>query len=114
MGGALSFAAAAKVPEISAAAPFYGIPKPELADLTTIKIPLQCHFGQLDEIANFSDLQAQKQLQQLLDSEGVAYDWCNYPEGRHAFMDYTWRKFSYSSRQLGLSNLLRFMAKHLH
>ena len=113
MGGALSFAAAAKVSEISAAAPFYGIPKPELADLTTIKIPLQCHFGQLDEIANFSDLHAQMQLKQLLDSVGMAYEWCDYPEGRHAFMDYTWRKFSYSSRKSGLNNLLRFMTKHL-
>ena len=113
MGGALSFAAAANVPEISASAPFYGIPKPELADLTTITIPLQCHFGELDEITNFSDPAAQKQLRQLLDSGGVAYEWCNYPDGRHAFMDYTWRKFSLSSRNLGLRNLLRFMVTHL-
>lgn len=113
MGGALSFAAAAKVPEISAAAPFYGIPKPELADLKTIKIPLQCHFGDLDEIANFSDPAAQKSLRQLLDSGGVAYEWCSYPKGRHAFMDYTWRKFSLSSRTLALRNLYDFMNKHL-
>ena len=48
MGGALSVAAAALgVPEISAAAPFYGIPKVEDIgfDLKNIRVPLQCHFG---------------------------------------------------------------------
>ena len=46
MGGALAFASAALLPDdISAAAPFYGIPSPQLCDLATIKIPVQCHFG---------------------------------------------------------------------
>jgi carboxymethylenebutenolidase len=51
MGGALSLAAAAKVPEIAASAPFYGIPSPELADPATIKIPVQCHFGDCDDVS---------------------------------------------------------------
>jgi len=48
LGGALAFAAAALCPEISAAAPFYGIPiglrtgrLAEIVDLTTIKVPVQ-------------------------------------------------------------------------
>ena len=51
MGGALSLASAALVPkEISAAAPFYGIPSPELCDVGKIKIPLQAHFGSKDTL----------------------------------------------------------------
>ncbi|CAL1530164.1 unnamed protein product, partial [Lymnaea stagnalis] len=50
MGGALSMAAAALVPEIDAAAPFYGIPSDQLCDVTKIKIPLQCHFAEKDDV----------------------------------------------------------------
>ncbi len=52
MGGALTFAAATlipkDVPQLAAAAPFYGIPSPQLCDVTTIKIPVQAHFGEQD------------------------------------------------------------------
>ena len=44
-------AAAALVPEVAAAAPFYGIPSSDLADVTKIKIPLQCHFGDADDVS---------------------------------------------------------------
>ena len=50
MGGALSLAAAVLVPEVDAAAPFYGIPKADLADVSKIKIPLQCHFADGDDV----------------------------------------------------------------
>ena len=50
MGGALSMAAAALVKEIDAAAPFYGIPSAELCDVTTVSVPLQCHFGERDSV----------------------------------------------------------------
>ena len=55
MGGALSLASAALIPEeISAAAPFYGIPSADLCDVGKIKIPLQGHFGSKDTRAGFS------------------------------------------------------------
>lgn len=53
MGGALSMAAAVLVPEIDASAPFYGIPSPDLCDVSKIKIPLQCHFGSEDAVCIF-------------------------------------------------------------
>lgn len=53
MGGALTMAAAALVPEIDAAVPFYGMPSPQLCDVTTIKIPLQCHFAEKDDVGDF-------------------------------------------------------------
>ena len=50
MGGALTLASAVLVPEVDAAAPFYGIPGADLADVGKIKIPLQCHFGEADDV----------------------------------------------------------------
>ena len=50
MGGALTLAAAALAPEVDAAAPFYGIPGADLADVSKIKIPIQCHFGDADDV----------------------------------------------------------------
>lgn len=50
MGGALAMAAAALVAEIDAAAPFYGIPSDTLCDVASIKVPLQCHFAEKDEV----------------------------------------------------------------
>src|SRR5882724_6478995 len=41
MGGALTIAAAVRVPDVAAAVPFYGIPPEALADPAKINIPLQ-------------------------------------------------------------------------
>ena len=51
MGGALALAAAPLLPEeISAAAPFYGIPRSDLCDVGKIKAPVQAHFGSKDTL----------------------------------------------------------------
>ena len=55
MGGALSLAAAVAAPEIDAAAPFYGIPSAESFDVSKIKIPLQCHFAEKDEVSGCAE-----------------------------------------------------------
>ena len=49
MGGALTIAAAARLPGLSAASCFYGIPPLELADPSRIAIPIQGHFADLDD-----------------------------------------------------------------
>lgn len=37
---------------------FYGIPNPSLADVSKIRIPIQLHFGNKDDIKGFSDTEA--------------------------------------------------------
>jgi carboxymethylenebutenolidase len=49
LGGALTIAAAVRVPDVAAAVPFYGVPPAELADPARIKIPLQGHFANKDD-----------------------------------------------------------------
>jgi carboxymethylenebutenolidase len=61
MGGALTILAAVRVPEIDAAACFYGIPELAAAELKKIKISLICHFANQDgwiTPAKVNDLEA--------------------------------------------------------
>lgn len=48
LGGVVSIIAAAKIPELSAAVPFYGIPPDSVAKPADVKIPLQGHFALKD------------------------------------------------------------------
>lgn len=83
MGGALSLASAALVPEISAAAPFYGIPDSKIANVSTIKIPLQCHFA-MNDTSNTANPTKYNELKQKLDAGGVQYEFYEYMAG-HSF-----------------------------
>jgi carboxymethylenebutenolidase len=49
MGGALTIAAAARVPGIACGVPFYGVPPAQLADPAMITIPIQGHFANTDD-----------------------------------------------------------------
>jgi len=49
MGGALTIAAAARLPGVAAASCFYGMPPAQLADPATIRIPVQGHFANRDD-----------------------------------------------------------------
>jgi len=49
MGGALTIAAAARVPGIACGVPYYGVPPPQLADPAKIGIPIQGHFANKDD-----------------------------------------------------------------
>lgn len=65
MGGALTFASAAMIPEIGAAVPFYGIPSPA-PSYADVSAPIMAHFASRDGWAKASDAEAlQRQLQGL-------------------------------------------------
>jgi len=112
MGGALSFAAAVRCPEISAAAPFYGIPKPTLADLLQIRIPVQSHFGELDTAVGFSSPADYNALKEKLEKAGVAHEMHTYHAG-HGFTNVNNPNHSAEATKLALSRVYEFMQKHL-
>ena len=58
MGGALSIAASVRLKNLDGAVCFYGIRSPDIARPLDIKIPIQLHFGLLDENKGFSDPEA--------------------------------------------------------
>lgn len=49
MGGAVTILAACRVPEISAAVCFYGLPPPAAAMPGDVRVPLQAHFASRDD-----------------------------------------------------------------
>jgi len=88
MGGALSLAAAVKADgDIACAAPFYGIPDQAYFDCSTIKIPVQGHFGKLDALAGFSDPAAAQSLEAALRSGGSDHEIFMYDGVAHGFMN---------------------------
>merc|ERR1719235_2505272 len=88
MGGALSLATAVKTEgEVACVAPFYGVPPQEYFDCSTIKIPVQAHFGQLDSLAGFSDPAAAKMLGEVLTKAGCPHDIFMYDGVAHGFMN---------------------------
>lgn len=50
LGGAMALAAACSVEGLSAAVPFYGIPLPQHADYSRVRIPIQGHYAEKDGI----------------------------------------------------------------
>lgn len=49
MGGAVAVIAAAKIPELTAAVSFYGLPPEQAVKAADVKIPLQGHFANKDD-----------------------------------------------------------------
>ena len=113
MGGALSFASAALVKEISAAAPFYGIPRSAFVDLTTIKIPVQAHFGEKDTIVGFSSPGDYEPLRRKLEAARVPLEFYTYDTG-HAFTNSSNKElYSPEACKLAMERMHRFMKKNL-
>jgi len=111
MGGALSLAAAALVPEISAAAPFYGIPDAKIANVSTIKIPLQCHFA-MNDTSNTANPTKYNELRKQLDAGGVQYEFYQYMAG-HSFTNPQSNRYQPDAAKNATDRMINFMDKKL-
>ncbi|BFZ11127.1 hypothetical protein BsWGS_14166 [Bradybaena similaris] len=112
MGGALAMASAAAVSEIDASAPFYGIPSSELADVTKIKVPLQCHFAEKDDTAGFASPAEWKPLKTKLEGSVKQLEFYAYDAG-HAFTNKSGPNFNEEHYKLAFSRMFEFFQKHL-
>ena len=112
MGGALAMASAALVDEISAAAPFYGIPGDGLCDIAKITTPLQCHFGDKDAMAGFTAPEDQTKMKEKLDKGKVPYEFYSYDAG-HAFTHKGGPNFNAEATEQALRRMCEFFKKHL-
>ncbi len=84
MGGALTLLSAMHVAEMDAGVCFYGIPPAEAGDPSRITIPLQLHFGMVDD--NWCTPAAIDALEQKLRDGGVDFELFRY-QAQHAFMN---------------------------
>lgn len=79
-GGAMANQLAVNVPDLKAAAPFYGR-QPAAEDVPKIKSRLQLHYGELDERVN-AGIPA---YEEALKNAGVTYELFIYKGAQHAF-----------------------------
>ncbi|XP_041360572.1 putative carboxymethylenebutenolidase [Gigantopelta aegis] len=112
MGGALTVAACCLAPEVNAGVVFYGVPKPELCDPSTIKVPIQCHFGDKDDIVGFSAPVDAKRLKDQLEAGKVQYEFHGYDVG-HAFVNSSGPYYDKEACDLSMERMYAFFEKHL-
>lgn len=87
MGGALSFAAAQHVPELSCAVPCYGIPNASHFQIDQIKIPILGIFGDKDTHKGFSDTETALAAEAKVKAAGGDIKVEIYPSGVHGFLN---------------------------
>lgn len=111
MGGAFSFRAAANLPELAAAVPFYGVPPAEKADFSKVKCPVQAHFAARDQWAAPAKA---AEIQKTIQASGGQMELFVY-EADHAFVNDT-RPDVYDKEAAGiaLGRAIAFLAKNLH
>uniref|UniRef100_A0A6U4MRY9 Dienelactone hydrolase domain-containing protein n=1 Tax=Hemiselmis andersenii TaxID=464988 RepID=A0A6U4MRY9_HEMAN len=88
MGGALALGSGVVSEEVDACIAFYGW-NGGLADVSQMRKPTQCHFGDLDEQQGFSDKETADKLEAELARSGCPLEFYRYPTQGHGFMNNT-------------------------
>jgi carboxymethylenebutenolidase len=83
MGGAVTIIGAAKVPGLTAAVSFYGIPPEQAVKPADVKIPLQGHFASKDDWCTPAVVDA---FEKGLEASGKKFDFFRY-DADHAFVN---------------------------
>jgi carboxymethylenebutenolidase len=115
MGGALTLLAAANVPEIDAAVPWYGFPPLEYLDASKIKAPLLGHFATQDA---FFPIATVKELESKLEAAGARYEFFRY-DAQHAFANESPpdpnvpTRYDAKAAELAWQRTVDFFVKHL-
>lgn len=107
-GGWISNMMAVKVPELSAAVPFYG-GQPEDADVPQIQAPLLLHFGELDTRVNEGWPAYEASLKKY-NKEYIAY---MYPNANHGFHNDTTARFDEDAANLAWERTIEFFKEKL-
>ena len=111
LGGGLTLAAAANVPGLACAVPFYGLPDLSKLDLDKISAPIQAHFAQLDDWASPDKA---RQLQKDLQAKGKSMELHVYDGAGHAFMRASDpKKYNEPSANKAWTRALAFLHQHL-
>jgi carboxymethylenebutenolidase len=83
MGGAIAVIGAVKIPEISAAVTFYGIPPVQVANSADVKVPLQGHFATKDD---WCTPPVVEEFEKGLQATGKMHEFFRY-DADHAFVN---------------------------
>ena len=110
MGGAVTVIGAAKIPELTAAVSFYGLPPEQAAKPADVRIPLQGHFANKDD---FITPKAVDDFEKALKAAGKDAEFFRY-DADHAFVNES--RMAVHDRQaaeLAWSRAIAFLKKQL-
>ena len=107
-GGGIANFLATRVPDLSAAVPFYG-GAPAIEDVAKIKAPVLVHHGEKDErlIAGWPAYEA------ALKANGVRYQGFIYPGAQHGFNNDTTPRYDEASAKLAWGRTVEFFNEYL-
>jgi len=114
MGGALSLASGIKIPSVDAVSAFYGNPDARAFDVTTIKCPVQAHFGNKDAHKGFSDPETANLLEENLKKAKVPLDFNRYENTGHAFMNTTGHNYNKEVADIAWPKTIAFFRQYLN
>jgi carboxymethylenebutenolidase len=110
LGGALTLAAARYLPALSAAVPFYGLPRFPTDEFANVKTPISGHYAKADEWAN---PKLAEEIQGKVREGGGQMDLYVY-DAKHAFMRSTDPAvYEPKSAELAWQRTVDFLRRHL-
>jgi carboxymethylenebutenolidase len=107
-GGWVANMLAVRVPDLAAAAPFYGR-QPSAEDVAKIKAPLLLQYAGNDERVNAG----WPAYEEALKANGVDYTAYVYPDVNHGFHNDTTPRYDEEAAKLAWQRTLAFFAEHL-
>lgn len=110
LGGAVTVLGACRIPEISAAAPFYGLPPESVAKPADVKVPLQGHFANTDDWCTPAVVDGFEQGLKAANKNAEIFRY----NASHAFMNEQRQEVhDKPSAELAWSRMLAFWKQHL-
>lgn len=109
MGGAVAILGACRIPEVAAAATFYGLPPESAFKPADIKVPLQGHYANIDDYITQQKVDA---FEAGLKAAKCKYELFRY-EADHGFMNEQRDVHERKAAELGWKRMLGFWKKHL-
>ncbi len=107
-GGWISNMMAVRIPDLSAAVPFYGGQAP-VADVPKIKAPLQLHYAELDTRVN----EGWPAYEEALKAHQKEYAMFMYENANHGFHNDTTPRFDKEAAELAWQRTVDFFKQHL-
>jgi carboxymethylenebutenolidase len=109
LGGAVTIIGACRIPELTAAVCFYGIPPEGVAKPADIKVPLQAHFANQDDWCTPAAVDA---FEAALKAAGKNAEVFRY-DASHAFVNEQRDVYDRTAAELAWGRTLKFWATHL-
>ena len=109
MGGAVTILGAARIPEVTAAAAFYGLPPEGAVNPSDIRISLQGHYARKDD---YSMVQHVERFEAGLKAAGADAEFFHY-DADHGFMNEQRDAHERAASELAWERMLGFWERHL-